>query len=111
MTTNFYDLARPPIVGSEPLILDSHLQPVWFEPVPTNVVAGNLEAQTYEGRPVLSWWQGDLTPTGETNSGEGIVVNYHYQTVAKLKATGGWVVTLHEFLMLITHTPTPWRTE
>jgi EmrB/QacA subfamily drug resistance transporter len=100
MTTNFYDLARPPIAGqSGPLMLDSRLQPVWFEPVPANVVAGNLKAQTYDGRPVLSWWQGDITPTGETNSGEDIVVNDHYQTIARLKATGGWVVTLHEFLI------------
>ena len=100
MTTSFYDLSRPPIVGqSGPLILDSHLQPVWFKPVSPNVVAGNLEAQTYDGRPVLSWWQGDITPTGEINSGEDIVVNDHYQTIAKLKATGGWVVTIHEFLI------------
>ena len=25
--------------------------------------------QTYDGRPVLTWWQGDVTPTGLINSG------------------------------------------
>ena len=36
----------PPLVGqSGPLILDSHLQPVWFRPVPINEVAGNLSLQ------------------------------------------------------------------
>ena len=44
-TANFYDLNAPPIVGqSGPLILDNHLQPVWFQPVPEDVVASNLSA-------------------------------------------------------------------
>ena len=63
--TNFYDLNHPPMMGqSGPLILDNHLQPVWFRPVPTNVVAGNLSLQVYNGKPVLAWWQGMVTSTG-----------------------------------------------
>jgi EmrB/QacA subfamily drug resistance transporter len=97
-TANFYDLNEPPIVGqSGPLILDRSLQPVWFQPVPEKVVASNLSLQTYEGKPALAWWQGAVTNTGATESGEDIVVNQHYQTVARLKATNGWVLTLHEF--------------
>jgi EmrB/QacA subfamily drug resistance transporter len=96
-TTNFYDLNEPPIVGqSGPLILDSALQPVWFEPVPERVAAANLSLQTYEGRPALAWWQGRVTNTGATETGEYVIVNQHYQRVATLKATGGWVLTLHE---------------
>ena len=96
-TTNFYDLNEPPIIGqSGPLILDSRLQPVWFEPVPESVAAVNLSRQTYQGKPVLAWWQGRVTNTGATETGEYVVVNQHYQTVARLKATNGWVLTLHE---------------
>jgi EmrB/QacA subfamily drug resistance transporter len=99
-TTNFYDLNEPPIVGqSGPLILDNSLQPVWFQPVPERVAAVNLSLQTYEGKPALAWWQGRVTNTGATESGEDVVVNQHYQTVARLKATDGWVLTLHEFLI------------
>ncbi len=99
-TANFYDLNYPPIVGqSGPLILDSKLQPVWFKPVPTSVVAGDLAPQTYHGKPVLSWWQGYVTNTGATESGEDIVVNQHYQTIAKLHGVDGWKLTLHEFLI------------
>jgi EmrB/QacA subfamily drug resistance transporter len=99
-TANFYDLNEPPIVGqSGPLILDRNLQPVWFQPVPEKVVASNLALQTYEDKPALSWWQGRVTNTGATETGEDVVVNSHYQTVATLKATGGWVFTLHEFLI------------
>ncbi len=97
-TANFYDLNEPKIVGqSGPLILDNALQPVWFQPVPEKLVASNLSLQTYQGKPALAWWQGAVTNTGATESGEDIVVDQHYQTVAKLKATGGWVLTLHEF--------------
>src|SRR5271168_3479823 len=99
-TANFYDLNEPPIVGqSGPLILDRNLQPVWFQPVAEKLVAANLSLQTYQGRPALAWWQGVVTNTGATESGEDVVVNQHYQPVARLKATNGWVVTLHEFLI------------
>src|SRR5205085_4404989 len=51
---------------SGPLILDNHLEPVWFHPVPTNVVAADLQQEVYLGKPVLVWWQGGLTNTGVT---------------------------------------------
>ena len=44
MVANFYDLTQQPMVGqSGPLVLGSDLQPIWFKPVPTNLVAGNLD--------------------------------------------------------------------
>jgi EmrB/QacA subfamily drug resistance transporter len=99
-TANFYNLNEPPIVGqSGPLILDEDLQPVWFEPVPERVAAANLSLQTYAGKPALAWWQGRVTNTGATETGEDVVVNQHYQTLATLRATDGWVLTLHELLI------------
>jgi EmrB/QacA subfamily drug resistance transporter len=97
-TANFYDLNEPPMVGqSGPLILDHDLQPVWFKPVPEKVVASNLSLQTYEGKPALAWWQGVVTNTGATESGEDVVANQHYQKVATLTGKDGWVLTLHAF--------------
>ncbi len=99
-TTNFLDLNEPPIVGqSGPLILDRGLQPVWFQPVPEKVVAADLSLQTYQGKPALAWWQGKVTNTGATESGEYVVVDQHYRTVARLKAKDGWVLTLHELVI------------
>jgi EmrB/QacA subfamily drug resistance transporter len=99
-TANFYNLNYPPLIGqSGPLILDSKLQPVWFQPVPEKVVASNLSLQTYEGKPALAWWQGVVTNTGSTESGEDVVVNQHYQTVARLKGADGWVLTLHALVI------------
>jgi EmrB/QacA subfamily drug resistance transporter len=100
LTANFYNINYPPMIGqSGPMILDDQLQPVWFKPVPEKVVAGNLSLQTYDGKPALAWWQGLITNTGETESGEDVVVNQHYQTVARLKGVGGWKLTLHEILI------------
>jgi hypothetical protein len=99
-TANFYDLNEPPIIGqSGPLILDRRLQPVWYQPVPEKLVAANLSLQHYEGKPALAWWQGVVTNTGATESGEDVVVDQHYRPVARLKGKDGWVLTLHEFLI------------
>ena len=100
LTGAFLDLTKPPMDGqSGPLMLANNLQPVWFRPVPTDVVASNLEQQTYQGKPVLTWWQGVVTNTGQTSSGKYVVVNEHYQTVATLKGTDGWVLTLHSMII------------
>ncbi|HUB72689.1 MAG TPA: MFS transporter [Solirubrobacteraceae bacterium] len=101
LTTNFYDLNEAPIQGqSGPMLLDGKtLQPVWFQPVPEKVAAANLNAQTYRGKPVLTWWQGLVTNTGATESGEDVVVDQHYRRIASLRAVDGWVLTLHEFLI------------
>jgi EmrB/QacA subfamily drug resistance transporter len=97
---NFLNLNEPPIVGqSGPLILDRDLQPVWFQPVPVKVVAANLSLQRYQGKPVLAWWQGFVTNTGSTESGEYVIVDQHYRTVARLKGADGWVLTLHEIVI------------
>jgi EmrB/QacA subfamily drug resistance transporter len=99
-TANFFDLNKPPIVGqSGPLILDRQLQPVWFQPVPEKLVAANLSLQSYHGKPALAWWQGTVTNTGATESGEYVLADQHYRTIAKLKAKDGWVLTLHEFVI------------
>lgn len=100
LLANFYDLTKHPMVGqSGPLILNNKLQPVWFRPVPTNVVAADLSLQTYQGQPALSWWQGMITNTGATESGKYVIVNQHYQTVATLQGADGWIPTLHSLVI------------
>ncbi|MBO0801941.1 MAG: MFS transporter [Nocardiopsaceae bacterium] len=100
LLSNFYDLGKPPIVGqSGPLMIGNDMQPVWFRPVPKNVVASDLAEQTYEGKPALSWWQGVVTRTGATNSGEFVIVNQHYQTIATLKGADGWIPTMHTLVI------------
>lgn len=100
ITTNFKDLAltRPMVGEGGPLILDRNLQPVWFFPV-TDAWAGNLRVQTYNGKPVLTWWQGDITGTGVTTSGQDVVYDQHYRKVATLTGQGGWIISEHEMVI------------
>ncbi len=100
----FYDLNYPPMVGqSGPLILDNRLQPVWFRPVPTRLIASNLTLQTWAGKPVLAWWQGVVTNTGATEKGEYVIVDQHYRTLATLHGANGWVLTVHELVIRGNH--------
>ena len=101
MTANFKNLAaNQPMTGqSGPLILDHNLQPVWFDPIGVNALAANLQVQSYNGKPALSWWQGVVSASGDTTSGEDVVVDQHYRHVATLKGTDGWVISQHEMLI------------
>ncbi|MEA2388880.1 MAG: hypothetical protein QOG41_1653 [Thermoleophilaceae bacterium] len=100
MAANFYDLNKPKMVGqSGPLMLDGNLDPVWFRPVPKDQVAANLHEQTYDGKPVLTWWQGQVTPTGLIDSGRYVIVDNRYRPIAKLEGKDGWVLTLHSMVI------------
>jgi Arylsulfotransferase (ASST) len=101
MVTNFKNLGiKEPLSGQTgPLILDHNLQPVWFLNVGPNVLASNLEAQTYNGKPVLTWWQGLVTGTGSTTSGKDVVVDQHYKQIATLTGKDGWVISQHEMVI------------
>ena len=101
MVSNFKNLAstQEQIGQGGPLMLDGDLRPVWFHPTPTNVFALNFRTQTFGAKPALSWWQGVVTGSGVVESGEDIVVNQQYKTVATLKGSGGWILTPHEFLV------------
>jgi len=99
LTANFYHVVRPPIVGqSGPLVLDNNLQPVWFKPVSEDVVASNLSAQTYHGRPVLAWWQGVVTNAGTTATQMALfliaVVSVDVVNGAAGRSTPGFASTL-----------------
>jgi hypothetical protein len=79
-----------------PLMLDTKLQPVWFAPVPTSLVSGDLQQETFNSQPVLVYWQGLVTRTGATTKGEVVVLDQHYHKIADLKAKSPWVVSLHD---------------
>jgi Arylsulfotransferase (ASST) len=79
-----------------PLVVNQKLQPVWLAPMGANTVSGDLQQETYDGQPVLVWWQGELTLTGATLRGQVVVVDQHYRRVATLKARSPWVISLHD---------------
>jgi hypothetical protein len=86
-----------PLTGEGgPLMTDAKLQPVWALPIGTDVVSTNLRQQTYNGKPVLTYWKGVVTNTGASTSGEVDIVDEHYRNVGKVKATAPWIISVHD---------------
>jgi len=75
---------------------------VWFHPVPAGKEVTDFRTQTYDGRPVLTWWQG--TGFGGLSSGVDYIYNAHYRKIATVRAGNGYSADGHEFLI------TPWNT-
>jgi hypothetical protein len=85
-----------------PQILDREGNLVWFHPVPLSQQVLDFRAQTYQGKPVLTWWQG--TGAGELSKGVGYIYDARHRLVATVRAGNGLDADCHEFLI------TPWDT-
>jgi hypothetical protein len=85
-----------------PEIIDNQGHVIWFHPVPAGEEAADFRTQNYDGRPVLTWWQG--TGLGGLASGTDYIYNDHYQQIATVNAGNGYSADGHEFLI------TPWNT-
>ena len=56
------------------MIVDPNGGLVWFKPLPPDTSATDLRVQEYEGKPVLTWWQGDISVHG-FGLGEDVIAN------------------------------------
>jgi hypothetical protein len=79
-----------------PMILGPYGGLIWFQPVPRNDTATDFNVQRYQGKPVLTWWQGNISSAG-TGSGVDEIYNSSYQHVATVRAGNGVSADLHEF--------------
>ncbi|HEU0250177.1 MAG TPA: arylsulfotransferase family protein, partial [Solirubrobacteraceae bacterium] len=70
---------------------------VWFQGVPAGQEASDFRTQTYDGRPVLTWWQG--TGLGGLAHGTDYIYNDRYQPIATVQAGNGLSADGHEFLI------------
>jgi hypothetical protein len=80
-----------------PMIIDDRGRLVWFHPIPGSDLATDFRAQTYDGRPVLTWWEGHQYVGDGT--GVGVIYDQSYREIARVKASGGLGVDLHEFAL------------
>ncbi len=78
-----------------PMIVDQHGQLVWFHSLPAGDSATNFQVQSYEGKPVLTWWQGKILGVG-FGQGEDLIYNAAYQKIAEVRAGNGYRADLHE---------------
>ncbi len=78
-----------------PMILDNDGQPVWFHPAPPGEPdTMDFKAQSYRGRPVLTWWEG---VHGGYGDGEYVIFDESYREVARVRAGNGLPGDHHEF--------------
>jgi len=78
-----------------PMIVDQQGHLVWFHPLPPHEIATNFQVQPYQGRPVLTWWQGHVLQVG-FGEGEDILYNSSYHPLATIRAGNGYHADLHE---------------
>ena len=81
---------------SGPMILDPSGGLIWFKALPTHTAATNLRVQEYASKPVLTWWQGDISVHG-FGQGEDVILDSAYAPIARVKAGNGLQADLHEF--------------
>ena len=80
---------------SGPEIFSEAGELVWFDPLVGETEATNLQVQQYDGKPVLTWWQGYVLPQG-FGEGEEIIDNSAYQQVGRVHAGNGYKADLHD---------------
>src|SRR5258708_33633154 len=68
---------------------------VGFPPLPAGQTATNFSVQRYQGKPVLTWWQGRIIQVG-FGEGEDVLYDSSYQKVASVRAGNGYQADLHE---------------
>jgi hypothetical protein len=93
------DIFLAPYAGpgqAGPMILDQRGGLVWFKPLRAHVSATNFHAQQWEGQPVLTWWEGDISEHGY-GLGRDVVLNSRYTEVASITAGNGFKADLHDF--------------
>jgi hypothetical protein len=77
-----------------PMIIDNQGHLVWFKPM-KGKIAADFRVQTYQGKPVLTWWEGQLF-VGD-GDGVGQVLDTNYKRVATVRTGNGYTFDLHEF--------------
>jgi hypothetical protein len=78
-----------------PMIVNRNGKLIWFHPLPHGDSATDFQVQSYEGKPVLTWWQGHILRLG-FGQGEDVVYDSSYRQIAKIKAGNGYLADLHE---------------
>ena len=58
-------------------------------------VAADFRVQTYQGKPVLTWWEGQLF-VGD-GDGVGQIYDSSYNRIAQVRTGNGYTFDLHEF--------------
>ena len=80
------------------MILDNRGRFVWYKPVKQANEAANLQVQRYRGKPVLTFWDGELV-SGHDMKGTWYVLDNRYRTIARVTPKDGFFPSVHEFFV------------
>jgi hypothetical protein len=80
-----------------PMIVEEDGEPVWFRHLRSPTWESNFAATSYRGRPVLSWWEGEVQAPLGYGRGEGVIVDAAYDELARVRAADGRDADVHEF--------------
>jgi hypothetical protein len=94
-------------LNNGPELLGPYGNLTWFDPVPKGSYVTDFRPQTYQGKPVLTWWQGNVNLSG-VGHGVDEIYNDSYHRIATIGRANGIDADLHEFLL--TPQGTVWRT-
>ncbi len=87
-----------PVGPGGPMIIDPHGRLVWFDQLPSPLVAANFRPQIFNGKTVLTWWQGEVT-IAAYGLGEGMIYDTSYRPIEVVRAGNGYSADLHEFVL------------
>jgi hypothetical protein len=85
------------VAQAGPMIMDNRGEVVWFKPLNTKGVT-DFRVQTFEGKPVLTWWRGRVSNMG-VGDGWYVIYDTSYRPVAEVRPGNGLVGDVHEFLI------------
>jgi hypothetical protein len=77
-----------------PMIIDDLGRPVWFR---KGKYALNFKVQHYQGKPVLTWWEGKALP--RPSVGEYVILDGSYREITRVQAGNGYGGNQHDFLI------------
>jgi hypothetical protein len=80
-----------------PMIVDNAGRLVWFRPLPGIQAATDLRVQTYQGKSVLTFWQG--TSRQGIGSGQLVIMDQSYRVIRRIRIANGFRPDLHEFMI------------
>jgi hypothetical protein len=84
------------------MILDRNGGIVWYSPntafpASKGMARVDLKVQSYRGKPVLTWWEGQVTRG--VGQGQAIIADTSYRIIATVNAGGGLQADLHDFVI------------
>lgn len=92
----------PTLEQGGPAILGDDGQPVWFLPRGDGSVirTAGLRPQTYQGKPVLTWWEGQTDATASAIYGTWVVMDESYRIIARIDPADGLPVADYHDLVI-----------